>query len=57
MLVPVVHFAIETGMRMGEILSLEWRNVDMTQRVATLPDTKTGAPHFTLGMVKEFSVP
>jgi putative DNA primase/helicase len=42
MLLPVVRFAIETGMRMGEILSLEWRNVDLTQRVATLPDTKTG---------------
>jgi integrase len=42
MLLPVVRFAIETGMRMGEILSLEWRYVDMAQRVATLPDTKTG---------------
>lgn len=42
MLASVVRFAIETGMRMGEILSLEWRNVDMAQRVATLPDTKTG---------------
>lgn len=42
MLAPVVRFAIETGMRMGEILSLEWRYVDMVQRVATLPDTKTG---------------
>ena len=42
MLAPVVRFAIETGMRMGEILALEWRYVDMAQRVATLPDTKTG---------------
>lgn len=42
MLAPVVRFAIETGMRMGEILSLTWRNVDMAQRIATLPDTKTG---------------
>ena len=42
MLASVVRFAIETGMRMGEIISLEWRNVDMAQRVATLPDTKTG---------------
>ena len=38
----MVRFAIETGMRMGEMLSLEWRYVDMAQRVATLPDTKTG---------------
>jgi integrase len=42
MLAPVVRFAIATGMRMGEMLALEWRYVDMAQRVATLPDTKTG---------------
>jgi integrase len=42
MLAPAVRFAMETGMRMGEILSLTWRNVDLTQRIATLPDTKTG---------------
>lgn len=42
MLAPVVRFALETAMRMGEILSLEWRYVDLVQRVATLPDTKTG---------------
>jgi integrase len=42
MLTPVVRFAIETAMRMGEILALEWRYVDMVQRVATLPDTKNG---------------
>lgn len=42
MLAPVVRFALATGMRMGEMLSLEWRNVDFEQSVATLPDTKTG---------------
>jgi integrase len=42
MLTAAVRFAIETGMRMGEILALQWRHVDMVQRVATLPDTKTG---------------
>ena len=42
MLPAVVRFAIETGMRMGEILALEWKNVDVTGRVATLPNTKTG---------------
>ena len=42
MLAPVVRFVIETGMRMGEMLALEWRYVDMAQRVATLPYTKTG---------------
>ncbi len=38
----MIRFAIATGMRRGEILSLEWRNIDMAQRVATLPDTKNG---------------
>ena len=42
MLAPIVRLAIATGMRMGEMLALEWRYVDMAQRVATLPDTKTG---------------
>ena len=42
MLTPVVRFAIETAMRMGEILSLTWQNVDVLRGVATLPDTKTG---------------
>ena len=42
MLAPVERFAIETGMRMGEILALQWRYVDLQSRVATLPDTKSG---------------
>lgn len=42
MLPAAVTFAIETGMRMGEILSLEWRSVDIAGRVATLLDSKNG---------------
>lgn len=42
MLPAVVTFAIETGMRMGEILSLEWRNLDIASRIATLLDSKNG---------------
>ena len=61
MLLPAVRFAIETAMRMGEILSLEWRNVDTAQRVATLPDTKTGdarqVPLSTAAMTAISSLP
>ncbi len=34
--------ALETAMRLGELLSLEWKNVDLKKRVAHLPDTKNG---------------
>ena len=41
-LARIVRFAIETGMRRGEIVDLEWRCVDMGQRMAHIPHTKTG---------------
>ena len=39
---PVVLFAIETGMRRGEILSPTWENVHLGKRYVHLPDTKNG---------------
>lgn len=44
MVLPVVEFALETGMRRSEILALHWRNVDLQQRTAFLPTTKNGRP-------------
>ncbi|MGR3549546.1 tyrosine-type recombinase/integrase [Pseudooceanicola sp.] len=35
-------FAIETAMRAGEIVGLEWSRVDLSQRVCKLPKTKNG---------------
>ncbi len=41
-LLPVIEMAIETAMRRGEILSLEWENIDWINKQALLPITKNG---------------
>lgn len=38
----IVRWAIETAMRQGEILALDWKHVDLTRRTAHLPSTKNG---------------
>ena len=38
----IVQFAIETAMRRSEICGLRWENVNLSGRVAMLPDTKNG---------------
>lgn len=43
-LVPLVGLALETAMRRGELLALDWSRVDLSRRVAHLPDTKNGRP-------------
>ncbi len=40
---PIIVFPIETGMRRGEILGLQWEHVDLERRVAFLPLTKNGS--------------
>jgi integrase len=42
-LVPLVILAIETGMRLSELASMTWRNVDLQKRTVYLPDTKNGS--------------
>jgi integrase len=39
---PLIVLAINTGMRRGELLSLEWRNVDFQRGVIHVTNTKTG---------------
>src|SRR5699024_12290653 len=34
--------ALETAMRLGEIINLDWANVNFSQRYCTLVDTKNG---------------
>ena len=40
---PIIVFAIETGMRRGEILGLHWEHVHLDRRIAYLPLTKNGS--------------
>lgn len=37
-------FALATGMRRGEILKIEWIDIDWRQRVLIIPETKNGDP-------------
>jgi len=39
---PIVDIAIETAMRRGEILGLQWANIDWSKQRALLPITKNG---------------
>ena len=39
---PLIIFAIQTCMRRGEILSLEWKNIDFERSKVLLPSTKNG---------------
>ena len=39
---PLVMFALETGMRRGELLQLRWTDINLQNRTATLWETKNG---------------
>lgn len=39
---PIVQFALETAMRQGEILALQWNDIDIERRFAMLKITKNG---------------
>ena len=39
---PLIIFAVQTCMRRGEILSLEWKNIDIDRSRALLSTTKNG---------------
>lgn len=39
---PLIMLALETGMRRGELLALEWSAIDMKARIARLATSKNG---------------
>ncbi|MFH7040799.1 tyrosine-type recombinase/integrase [Paucibacter sp. JuS9] len=39
---PIILLAVETSMRLGELLGLEWRHIDLERQTAHLPKTKNG---------------
>jgi integrase len=41
---PVVELAIHTGLRRSEILGLEWRHINWSERTAHVPLSKNGHP-------------
>ncbi len=43
-LAALIDLAIETGMRLSELVSMRWNNIDLDARTAFLPDTKNGHP-------------
>ncbi|WP_199031673.1 site-specific integrase [Ralstonia sp. ASV6] len=43
-LTDLIPFAVETGMRRGEMLALDWEYIDFQRRTAYIPKTKTDTP-------------
>ena len=43
---PWVRFAILTGLRQTEQLTMEWANVDLELGIVTLPETKAGGVQY-----------
>ena len=39
---PLLTLALATGMRRGELLSIQWKHVDLERRTVFLPQTKNG---------------
>ena len=39
---PLMEFAIETGMRRGELLHLQWEDVNLERKTALIKETKNG---------------
>ncbi len=56
LLAYIVEFAIETGMRRSEILSLEWSETEIVKRTVRLPRTKNGQSRIVPLSPKAFQI-
>jgi integrase len=43
-MMPLVQLALQTAMRRGELLALDWRHIDLCSQTAYLPTSKNGHP-------------
>jgi integrase len=39
---PIIHTGVNTGLRVGNIVSMTWGQIDFTRRIITIPRTKNG---------------
>jgi integrase len=44
LILPMILLAIETGMRRGELLAMQWKHLDLRNRTLLIPDSKNGTP-------------
>ncbi len=42
LILPIILFALETAMRRGEILSMQWRHINIERRSVVIPESKNG---------------
>lgn len=59
----LVHFALETGLRRGELLRIEVAHIDRTRALLSIPETKNGHPRIiplaptALGILNRWAPP
>ena len=45
-MLPIVQLALHTAMRRGELLGLQWKDIDLSAQTAYLPISKNGRPRY-----------
>lgn len=45
-MLPLVQLALQTAMRRGELLALQWKHIDFAAQTAYLPISKNGQPRY-----------